>query len=326
MNNNIDFDDLVNEDIDLTEDSAAWRKRKSKVYVYFDEAVKNEIDQYGSSDTSRELAGVLIGDYKSIGEDRYLVWVKASIKALYTEGGRSNVKFTHETWDYINEVKEKKYKDLKIVGWYHTHPGFGVFLSDYDLFIQNNFFDMPWHVAYVLDPINKKHGFFGLSGEETTGLEFEIEKRTRTTGIQKRSSLKKNKTGLAKLLLPAAVIVLVLLLGAGLLAGTLLFSLDDNENENVRNGYDKLKNDYKELKDDYDAFEDRYKKLEEKNQTNEDKLEGMGDEINYYKGYKKVVEKIKSENPDMVTVIEQYQSDTQPQYDTGHQKRQEQER
>ncbi len=323
MNNNIDFDDLVNEDIDLTEDSAAWRKRKSKVYVCFDETVKNEIDQYGSSDTSRELAGVLIGDYKSTGEDSYLVWVNASIKALHTEGGRSNVKFTHETWDYINEVKEKKYKDLKIVGWYHTHPGFGVFLSDYDLFIQNNFFDMPWHVAYVLDPINKKHGFFGLSGEETTRLEFEIEKRTRTTGIQKRSSLKKNKTGLARLLLHVAVIVLVLLLGAGLGVGTLLFYMDDNDSGNYQNYYNELKNDHEELQGKYDALEGRHHKLEDRNQVNEDNLEVKRDEIN---DYKEIIEKIKNEHPDLVLFIDQYQRDIQTQYDTGHQKRQEQER
>jgi proteasome lid subunit RPN8/RPN11 len=46
------------------------------------------------------------------------------------------------------------------VGWYHTHPGFGIFLSNMDLFIHRNFFPQKWHIALVLDPVNKKSGYF----------------------------------------------------------------------------------------------------------------------------------------------------------------------
>jgi proteasome lid subunit RPN8/RPN11 len=47
-----------------------------------------------------------------------------------------------------------------MVGWYHTHPGFGIFLSGMDLFIHQNFFTQIWHVAYVLDPRARTSGFF----------------------------------------------------------------------------------------------------------------------------------------------------------------------
>ena len=50
--------------------------------------------------------------------------------------------------------------DLDIVGWYHTHPDFGIFLSSHDLFIHRNFFDQPLQVAYVVDPIRQTRGFF----------------------------------------------------------------------------------------------------------------------------------------------------------------------
>ena len=39
------------------------------------------------------------------------------------------------------------------MGWYHTHPGFGPFLSAHDRFIHENFFAHPRHVALVLDPV-----------------------------------------------------------------------------------------------------------------------------------------------------------------------------
>jgi hypothetical protein len=49
---------------------------------------------------------------------------------------------------------------MSIVGWYHTHPTFGIFLSDRDRFIQEHFFSGPGQIAYVVDPVNKTEGVF----------------------------------------------------------------------------------------------------------------------------------------------------------------------
>ena len=48
-----------------------------------------------------------------------------------------------------------------MLGWFHSHPGYGVFLSGMDMFIENNFFNLPYQVAYVVDPLSGKDGFFG---------------------------------------------------------------------------------------------------------------------------------------------------------------------
>jgi len=40
----------------------------------------------------------------------------------------------------VHREIDKKHRDKKIVGWIHTHPDFGIFLSEYDKFIQQNFF------------------------------------------------------------------------------------------------------------------------------------------------------------------------------------------
>ena len=53
-----------------------------------------------------------------------------------------------------------------IVGWYHTHPGFGIFLSNMDAFIHENFFSFPWEPAYVFDPQAETDGFFFKVGTE----------------------------------------------------------------------------------------------------------------------------------------------------------------
>ena len=62
--------------------------------------------------------------------------------------------------DYVHKEHEKRYPDRKIVGWQHTHPNYGIFLSNYDTFIQENFFNLPFQIAYVIDPIQNLRGFF----------------------------------------------------------------------------------------------------------------------------------------------------------------------
>ena len=53
-----------------------------------------------------------------------------------------------------------------MVGWYHSHPRFGIFLSQYDVFIHSNFFAEQWQVAYVVDPVSGNSGIFGWENGE----------------------------------------------------------------------------------------------------------------------------------------------------------------
>ena len=63
---------------------------------------------------------------------------------------------------------DRDYPDKKMIGWYHTHPGFGIFLSGMDLFICDNFFNLPWQVAFVYDPLGGDEGnFVWRSGKPT---------------------------------------------------------------------------------------------------------------------------------------------------------------
>ena len=65
-------------------------------------------------------------------------------------------------WSVAADQLWQRYPDESaiMVGWYHTHPGFGIFLSGMDQFIHQNFFTQKWHIALVLDPIAKSGGFF----------------------------------------------------------------------------------------------------------------------------------------------------------------------
>lgn len=129
------------------------------VKVYIKQDVYKELEKYAFSDTAHELGTIILGDYsEEIGKMHVII--TDFIYAKYTTTSASTLTFTHETWDYIHKEHDINYPDKKIVGWQHTHPGYGIFLSNYDMFIQENFFNIPFQVAYVIDPVQHLRGFF----------------------------------------------------------------------------------------------------------------------------------------------------------------------
>jgi len=46
------------------------------------------------------------------------------------------------------------------VGWYHSHPDLGAFFSQTDRATQRAFFNAPYSVALVIDPIRNEEAWF----------------------------------------------------------------------------------------------------------------------------------------------------------------------
>ena len=129
------------------------------VKVYIKQSTYKALEKLAASDTSKELGSILLGtSCQELG--RTHVVISDYVEAKYTDASAATLTFTHETWDYVHKEHEKRSPELKIVGWQHTHPSYGIFLSNYDLFIQENFFDLPFQVAYVIDPVQNIRGFF----------------------------------------------------------------------------------------------------------------------------------------------------------------------
>lgn len=129
------------------------------VKVYIKQDVYKALEKLAASDTSKELGSIILGEYSQEHGKTHVI-ISQYIEAKYTDASASTLTFTHETWDYVHSEHEKRYPDKKIIGWQHTHPNYGIFLSNYDMFIQENFFNLPFQVAYVIDPIQNLRGFF----------------------------------------------------------------------------------------------------------------------------------------------------------------------
>jgi len=126
--------------------------------INIEESAREAMHAHAEGTTSVEIGGVLVGDIEGETGD---VFVLAAIPAHRATSAVASLTFTHEAWDDVNEIMSRDFEGLRMVGWYHSHPRFGIFLSEYDVFIHKNFFSEEWQLAYVVDPVSHTSGVFG---------------------------------------------------------------------------------------------------------------------------------------------------------------------
>jgi proteasome lid subunit RPN8/RPN11 len=128
--------------------------------IFVDLDVFREMEAHAQTNTRVELGGVMLGQQRVDQDGKPFVVITDSLRARHYEATKGSFKFTHDTWSQITRERNEFRQDLEMVGWYHTHPGWGIFLSGMDLFICNNFFNRPLDVALVIDPCAGQRGWF----------------------------------------------------------------------------------------------------------------------------------------------------------------------
>jgi proteasome lid subunit RPN8/RPN11 len=116
---------------------------------------------HGGTDLQNEVGGGLVGRWRS-DEDtgaEYII-IEAALPAQHVRHGSTYLTFTQDTLVAMHEELESRYPGRALVGWYHTHPRMGVFLSSYDTWLHLHFFPEAWQVALVIEPHGGSGGFF----------------------------------------------------------------------------------------------------------------------------------------------------------------------
>ncbi len=129
--------------------------------VFVTQSAYHHVVEHSASDLEREVGGILVGN-RSIdaGSRQQFIVVEAVLPARFTRQGSVYLTFTQDSLVDLNNEVDEHYPGKHIVGWYHTHPGMGVFLSPYDVWLHYHFFPEPWQVALVIDPHSTTGGFF----------------------------------------------------------------------------------------------------------------------------------------------------------------------
>lgn len=141
------------------------------LHIFLTEAILREVIAWSNTDLGHELGGVFVGDLYSWKGMPYLE-IAGYVKAQDYEHTAASFTFTHDTWSAISRECEQRFNDKLRVGWHHTHPGYGIFLSGMDQFIHRNFFNLPWMFAMVVDPKQETLGFFQMRRNQIEHIGF----------------------------------------------------------------------------------------------------------------------------------------------------------
>jgi len=130
-----------------------------KTYRFFEDSIHS----VGTTEhTANETGGYLIGqwDYNPDEPDKYDVSLEDFIEpgddATFSKyqlnfGAKIGVKLQ----SVLENMRQKSNRDFVLTAWFHSHPGLKIFLSDYDLQVQNDFAgtqNKHRMLALVLDP------------------------------------------------------------------------------------------------------------------------------------------------------------------------------
>ena len=107
-----------------------------------------KILKHSLTNLEREVIGLLIGKMQG---QVLEIWDAVTGEQY---GKQGFVELNEEIQAEVAEKLQKERKGLTIVGWYHSHPGLGVFLSGTDISTQKIYQKLyPKAVALVIDPL-----------------------------------------------------------------------------------------------------------------------------------------------------------------------------
>ncbi len=129
--------------------------------IFITQNAYREVAEHAASELDAEVGGMLVGDWcTETGSGQQFIVVENGLPARFTQQGSVYLTFTQDSLVDMHTELEEHYPGKHIVGWYHTHPRMGVFLSHYDTWLHTYFFPEPWQVALVIEPFADLGGFF----------------------------------------------------------------------------------------------------------------------------------------------------------------------
>jgi len=103
----------------------------------------------------QEQGGFLLGSYKEGPGKLFDIQIEQLIDIIPEQQSISNIEFGQQSWQML-DVALNTHPDLNLIGWFHTHPGHGVFLSEQDINVSYTYFNKPYQIALLLDNLISK--------------------------------------------------------------------------------------------------------------------------------------------------------------------------
>lgn len=152
----------------------------SPVVIGIYRPVYKALKAYAKSNEKSQVGGIILGRY---GADEnnpqspfQAILVKGEINANISEAAskKKRLIFTQENWSQMEAQQKEEFPGLQIVGWFRSQPGRGAIPFPDDIPMHQNFFALPWQIAYIIDPVKNTDGFFILRQGKFLPCEFKV--------------------------------------------------------------------------------------------------------------------------------------------------------
>ena len=124
--------------------------------IYLRYELFRALDDFAVRDTAKEQVGLLVGRLGQSEDGAFLV-VEDAIES--GSGDQRTGRLQSAAWQRARRVAKTRHPNRLVVGWFHTHPGTGLDLSDEEKQVHEKYFAEDWQIVYVVDPLRRDRNF-----------------------------------------------------------------------------------------------------------------------------------------------------------------------
>lgn len=136
-------------------------QKEPAVAIYVTQKAYIRFCAHAGTDLDNEVGGWLLGKHRidrKTGQP--FIVIDTVVPAQQVVHGNAFLTFTQDSQVTLLNYVYDYYPHKDVLGWFHTHPRMGIFLSDYDTWLHDHFFPEKWQVALVIEPFSRSGGFF----------------------------------------------------------------------------------------------------------------------------------------------------------------------
>ncbi|HWC72775.1 MAG TPA: hypothetical protein VG454_02485, partial [Gemmatimonadales bacterium] len=122
---------------------------RSPYPIFFQQEAVIALQDHLKSSPTQAIFGFLIGDvFRDPDAGALYTVIDKTLKLSQPIYGDKTEVVVSRLWDRMQEQLKKV--SATLLGWYHSHPGQGGFLTPHDVETHEKFFKEPWHVAVLV--------------------------------------------------------------------------------------------------------------------------------------------------------------------------------
>ena len=143
----------------------SYREVPTGLKIYLEDYVYTYLYKYAKFYRGEERSAALIGTFTEDLDGKCAI-INGAVQIPIDIEGADGEFLSEVHLQEIEKQREKYFPDSVLMGWMHTQPGYGIFLTTQDMLIQKKFFKEAYQGLMIIDPIENADAFFAWEDGE----------------------------------------------------------------------------------------------------------------------------------------------------------------